>query len=1129
MTTARAPAAPLIIQTKLTPPSLGDVILRPRLHARLAEALTSQVTVVAAEAGSGKTTLLADFIRRSSLPAAWLRVDARDRDPARFLAHLLAALRQPLPSLGLAADVRLSAGGRPDEVAEALAADLVHTLAEELLLVLDDFQEAAASRDVGDAVTTLVESAPPGLRLCILSRSTPALPIARWRARGQLTTVTAADLRFTPEEIAELYSRAYGLALSAVELEHLAHKTRGWATGLVLLRNVLRELPAESRAAFLDELALTSEVYDYLAGEVLARQSPAVRRFLLATCVPDEISPRLADHLLRASDSARQLRRLEQGGLFLTCEDRQAQVYRYHPLFREFLLARLSEQRGAYSLRALHRRAAGWYRQQGTTEAAIQHWLAAEDWAAAARDIESIAEATVRLGRVHTLEAWIATLPREFRERPWLLIWQAKGCEIRGELDGALDRLTRAQAAFAQARDRHGQAIVAVWQAAMHFRRGAYSRCERLARHALAELPKRDVARRGEALNLLGASAIEQGAPERAKRVFEQALALHRAAGNAAGEASALHNLGAVAFHQGNFAEALRFDEEAVARFRALHTFQAVLPLLGLSATHHTRGDYSAALAAADEAERLATSAGFRLGVAYARCYRANALVGLGRGAETPALYTEARSAGETTGEPTLLIEPWLGEAERWHREGRPDEAMPLAALALRRARDALYPYYQVRALIELGLANADLGRPDVARRWWTKARRLAEQIGTDFLACLTDFYLASARPSGSRLQTCLASAEKRDWEFIFVKLERPRAIPLLAGALVAGIEPAARLLAAIGPEALPSLTPLTDHPEADVRRMAISALGEIGGPPAIANLRRARRDGDASVRQAATAALARLAHQAPEPLRLISLGQFQLFRGERLIDDRAWGRRAAKRLFKILIAHRGRLVPREVLIELLWPEVAPDAGGNRLKALVHHLRRVLEPDPAAAFQAGLSADAPSTFVVREGEQYGFDLRSPYRLDADEFRDEVARAERLAREGLAEEARAHWAAADALYRGDFLEEDLYEDWCALERAELQEMHQRVLEALASTSLATGDAERAAEYCRRALAADPLREAMHRLHLRALYRAGRRAEALRAHQVFRQLLRRELGVGPVAETEAVYEGILRQTL
>ena len=106
---------------------------------------------------------------------------------------------------------------------------------------------------------------------------------------------------------------------------------------------------------------------------------------------------------------------------------------------------------------------------------------------------------------------------------------------------------------------------------------------------------------------------------------------------------------------------------------------------------------------------------------------------------------------------------------------------------------------------------------------------------------------------------------------------------------------------------------------------------------------------------------------------------------------------------------------------------------------------------------------------------------------------------------------------------------MYDDWCELERTELQEMHQRVLEALASTCLDTNDAERAAEYCRRALAADPLREAMHRLYLRALYRAGRRAEALRAHQVFRRLLRRELGVGPVAETEAVYEGILRQTL
>lgn len=210
-------APPLILHAKLTPPSPGAILARPRLDDRLGSGLT----LVRAEAGCGKSTLLADFVHRQALPAAWLRLDGRDRDPSCFFARLLAALRQPLPALGAQAEARLAHGAPPVEVAEALADDLAGALVENLLLVLDDFQEVDPSPEVCAAVTALVEGAPPGLRVCLVSRSAPSLPLPRWRARGQLTTLTAADLQFTPDEIAELYSRAYGLPLNPTEVEHL--------------------------------------------------------------------------------------------------------------------------------------------------------------------------------------------------------------------------------------------------------------------------------------------------------------------------------------------------------------------------------------------------------------------------------------------------------------------------------------------------------------------------------------------------------------------------------------------------------------------------------------------------------------------------------------------------------------------------------------------------------------------------------------------------------------------------------------------------------------------------------------------------------------------------------------------
>ena len=196
---------------------------------------------MSAPAGFGKTTLLSEWLhsRREATPplqTAWLSLDPGDNDPARFLAYVVAALQGLKPGLGEAA---LSAYRSPQPPpTEAVLAALINELANlpadlRAVLVLDDYHLVEA-QPVHDLLAFLVEHLPPNMHLVIATRSDPPLPLARLRARGQLSEMRAADLRFAPDETAAFLNRAMGLDLAAGDIAALEARTEGWIAGLQL-------------------------------------------------------------------------------------------------------------------------------------------------------------------------------------------------------------------------------------------------------------------------------------------------------------------------------------------------------------------------------------------------------------------------------------------------------------------------------------------------------------------------------------------------------------------------------------------------------------------------------------------------------------------------------------------------------------------------------------------------------------------------------------------------------------------------------------------------------------------------------------------------------------------------------
>ena len=252
--------------------------------------------------------------------------------------------------------------------------------------------------------------------------------------------------------------------------------------------------------------------------------------------------------------------------------------------------------------------------------------------------------------------------------------------------------------------------------------------------------------------------------------------------------------------------------------------------------------------------------------------------------------------------------------------------------------------------------------------------------------------------------------------------------------------------------------------------------------------------------------------------LRIHLLGAFELWLDGQLVPQSAWPGRKACRLFKILVTHRHRVVSSDELIEWLWPNLTPESARNSLWVAVSRLRHLLEP--------GLTTRGGSTFILTESPGYRFDPAGRCEIDVDAFQDHVRAGQAHQREGQWTEAVDAYLAAQALYRGDYLSQDAYEDWAIPARERLRETFLEAESSLATCHLTLGRYGESLAHARQVLDHDPCRESAWRLVMEAHYRAGEQDRALQAFERCRAVLAHELGVDPLPETSALHERILR---
>jgi LuxR family maltose regulon positive regulatory protein len=358
--------------------------------------------------------LLSSWLRsdRPAAAVAWVDVERDETDAIRFWSTVMEALRRSgAIASGDALATLAPAPGGEDEFLRALLAGL-ERLAGDVLLVLDDLHHLR-SEDALIGLERLFARLPDRLRAIVIARHDPKLGLHRLRLTGELTEVRAADLDFTAEEAAELMA-AGGVAIGGDDLTRLRERTEGWAAGLRLAAMSLARHDDPGR--FVAEFSGSERtVADYLVHEVLARQSPAVRRLLLRTSILERVSGPLADVLTAGVDGTRLLHELEEANAFVVAVDVARTWFRYHHLLADLLRLELRRE-APEQIPRLHRLAAGWLSGNGHPTDAIRHAQLAEDSEFACELLGRFWVGLVLDGEEATLGALLAGLPADLAE-----------------------------------------------------------------------------------------------------------------------------------------------------------------------------------------------------------------------------------------------------------------------------------------------------------------------------------------------------------------------------------------------------------------------------------------------------------------------------------------------------------------------------------------------------------------------------------------------------------------------------------------------------------------------------------------------------------------------------------------
>lgn len=1052
---------------KLTRPHPDRIFPRTRLFDLLDRTRAAhRVVWVSAPGGAGKTSLAASYLGARGLPVLWYQVDSGDGDVASFFYFMGLAVRQAAPRRRKAMPVLT-----PEYLGDVATftrnffREAYRHLPRNVVVVLDNYQDAPEDCALHDVLRVAMGEVPEGMNLLALSRMEPPSVLARLRLFEHAACLDSNTMQLTLEETEGISALRIGEhALDPDALAALHERAQGWAAGVVLLL----EQAGSAGAAEISKLPTGQKLlFDYFAGEVLSRNEPLVREFLLKTALFPKVSAASARSLTGIAHAGAILEDLTGRNYFTVRHPGpEGDTYQYHPLFRDFLLSMAEQAFGRDQLACLQEAAGRILIEAGQESEGMGLLIAAKTWPSVIQQIRQQAPIQLRIGRWQTLSHWIAALPTDaVAQDPWLVFWRAQATMPR-DLIAAREDFRQAYLLFKALGDAAGSYLawsgavdtyMYLWQDFVPLDYWIEQMTE--LRERFPAYPSLDVEAQATC-GMIGAATYRQVDQPMMREWLAAGIALldHPI------DPAVKVRIGSLVLFYLVYREHRMVEcRLLLAKLRAVAEDPdiGILPKL---MWHMTRAAILATDGAADEAIAV-VGEGFEL-AAESGVHHVDFFL------HTQAVYAHlAKLDVEGAARHVKSIEALIPQSQAfesglyhymstWVLLGQNQAQLALEHVC--RANEettrtgcsshAVYgAVAQAQVLYECGRPEEAMEMIEPAREWGMRMDAAFIEINYQCLKALEALDRQDQNDCRGALAAALGLWKERAYAAVpWIGWRGPLLARLFHQALVLEIEP--------------------DFVCSLIRNLRLT-------PPA-----------DEA-----------LSEKWPFPVRLRTLGDVSVE-----IDNRTMARPRSHRrpleLLQALVALGGRGVDDGRVADALWPQAEGDAARQNLKMNVHRLRALL-PEGALLWSEGkLSLDDQRIWV-----------------DVWALERELERLERSTPQ-TGSEARPLVDRVFRLYRGDFLP-DAATSWAPAMRERLRNRTLRLV-ARAADEIGESEPAEALSIYERAIELDPLREPLYQGLMRCYLRLRQPAEGLRVHRRCDDILRRELGVAPAAETEAL---------
>lgn len=1066
----RRAVAPL---PKLMRPQPDRIFPRTRLFDLLDRMRAAhRVAWVSAPGGAGKTSLAASYLAARGVPVLWYQVDSGDGDAASFFYYMGLAVRQAAPRHRKPMPVLTPEYlGDIPTFTRNFFRGLYRRLPRDAVMVLDNYQEAPEDCALHDVMRVAVEEVPEGVNLLVLSRMEPPSALARLRLFEHAAWLDSSTMQLNLEETEGLSTLRIGeRELDSEALAALHERAQGWAAGVVLLL----EQASSADAAAISTLPTGQKlIFDYFAGEVLSRNEPLVREFLLKTALFPKVGVAAARTLTGIANAGAILEDLTGRNYFTVRHPGpEGDTYQYHPMFRDFLLSTAEREYGRDRLAALQTAAGQILIEAGQETEGMELLIAAQTWPAVAQQVSRQAPIQLRSGRWQTVGRWIAALPADaVTDDPWLLFWRAQTTMPR-DLLAAREDFRQAYLSFKARGDAAGSYLawsgavdtyMYLWQDFVPL--DYWIEEMRELRRRFPEYPSLDVEAQATC-GMIGAATYR----DIDRSTMHEWLAAGTALLDRAVDATVKVRIGNLVVFYLVYREHRFTDGRLLLpklRAAAEDPGVGIVAKLMWHATHAallaTDGSPDEAISVVGEGLGLAAESGvhhidffLQAQAAYAHLAKFDA-----EGAAQRLRHIEALIPHSQAFDSGLYhyVSTWVSLGQK-----QPQVALEHLRKANEYSRRAgctshvAYGYVaEAQVLYECGRSGEAVDMIGPAREWARQMDAACIEIHYHCLRALEALDRHHPGDCSAALSAAIGIWKERAYTAVpGIGWRGPLLARIFNQALLLDVEPdfVCSLIRNL------HLTPPVDEP---------------------------------------------LSPKWPFSVRLRTLGGFAVE-----MDGRTLARPQAHRkpleLLQALVALGGRTVDDSRVADALWPDAEGDAARQSLKMNVHRLRGLLPEGTLLWSEGKLSLDERRIWI-----------------DVWALERELERLEQSTPR-TSSEARTLIDRVFGLYRGDFLP-DSATSWAPGMR---ERLHNRTLRLLARAADAIGksDPAEAVPIYERTIELDPLREPLYQGLMRCHLELRQPAEGLRTHQRCHDVLRRELGVAPAPETEALRQALTR---